>query len=136
MSIKIKRNTGSFSSFWPFMVQLNGDEVEKLESSQEKELIVEQQHNYLTVKAPLTKSKTIQVKPGDVVQIVDDKLPLYLLWFFLIFLVLFPIFSINLSFANLPFALSLVFLIGISILIFEYFIPYYKLEVTTRELRR
>lgn len=136
MSVKIKSSTGYLGNVMAFTLQLNGEIIGKLKSNQEQNIILEQQINYLTVKTPMTKSKTIQVKPGDYVQIVDDKLPLYLIWFFFIFLLFFPIFSINLSLTTFPFALLLIFLAGMSITIFQYFKPYFKLEISTRELRR
>lgn len=136
MSLKIKRSTGYFSSTLSFTILLNGELIGKIESNQEENIVLEHQTNYLTVKTPMTKSKTIQVKPGDYVQIVDNKLPLYLIGIFFIFLLFLPIFSLNLSPASLPFALSLIFLIGISIIVYQYFKPYFKLEISTRELRR
>jgi len=136
MPVNIKRTTGFLRSYLPFTIQLNGETVGKLKSNQEKEIYLKQSFNYLTIKAPMTKSETIKVKSGDYVQIVDHKWQLGMIGALFILLILLPIIYIELSLTFLPFALFIIFLTGISVMSFQYFKPYYKLEISTRELRR
>jgi len=136
MPVNIKRTAGILGNYLPFTIQLNGETVGKLKSNQEKEILLKQPFNYLTIKAPMTKSETIKVKSGDYVQILDHKWQLGIIWAFFILLILFPIFSIELTLPFLSFSLFIILLIGVSVVIFQHFKPYYKLIISTREFEQ
>lgn len=94
MSVTIKRNTGWFGMGVKIAIKLNNEKIAKIGYDQEIKLDIPSEDAQLKVSQQGTKSNGLVVKDGDVIEITTSKW-IYLLVLLPAFLVMLPIFSVD-----------------------------------------
>lgn len=94
MSVTIKRNTDWVGRSINVAIKLNNEKIAKIGHNQELKLDIPNEGAQLKVSQQGTKSNTVEVKDGDVVEITTSKWT-YLIIFLPAFLVMLPVFSFN-----------------------------------------